>query len=42
MWTTRRKSKKQMSLDATAEVLESKEAWTEGLDNKNGAETRDI
>lgn len=31
-----------MSLEATAEVLESKEAWTEGLDSKDGAETRDI
>lgn len=33
---------RQMSLEATAEVLESKEAWTEGLDSKDGAETRDI
>lgn len=43
LWTRRRKSKKQRDkFRAPAEVLESKETWTKGLDSEDGPETRDL
>lgn len=43
LWARRRKSKKQRDkFRAPAEVLESKETWTKGLDSEDGPETRDV